>query len=1227
MSLQQFEGFAAVSSGTLPSGSIVAAAATITSGGSTTLTPTFSNGTGSIDYGVGAVTSTVGISTGTLTTTTTFTLTVTDTFSNTATATVLVTVVAAPAITSFVCNAANAPYVTNGNTTTFTAVFSGGTGSIDHSVGAVTSTIATGAVTPPSSATTTYTLTVTNAATSPASATATVNVTSVIAPAISSFTANPATYVTNGNTSDLTPIFSNGTGVITPGPISVTSGNVYTVTPPNNTATTYTLTVTNQAGSTATRTVNITAVLAPTCTSLTTSAIYVTNGGTVTLTPTFSNGTGSINSYGAVTSGVGAVVTPPSNFTTTYILTVTNAAGSICNNTTVNVTAVAAPSISSFITLAAIVTDGSTTQIQGTFANGTGSVSPSPGAVTSTTYYVVTPPSDTTTTYTLTVTNLATTAVTATLTIQAVAAPICTSLTSSLTYLDSNHPTTTLTPNFSGGTGAITYSGGTLASNVTTGQGYSATPGSTITYTLTVTNAAGSTCTSTVTPPYVALPTCTSFTTNATYIDSGHNATITPTFSNGTGSINNGGPSNPTSGQGYSVNYGSTITYTLTVTNQAGSTCTLTVTVNYVALPTCTSFSTNANYIDSGHNAIITPVFSNGTGVINQGVTSNASTGQGYTVNYGSTVTYTLTVTNQANSTCTRTVTVNYEALPTCNSLTTNHIYLDSGHTIATLTPVFSGGTGVISGVGGQVYTGQGYSVTPTSTVTYTLTVTNDAGSTCTKTVTVYGGITLPTCTSLTTNLTYLDSNHNTASLTPLFSNGTGSIDHSVGAVTNNVGASTGVLSTTTTFTLTVTNQAGSTCTSTVTVNYVALPTCTSLTAHATYLDSNHTSTYIIPVYSNGTGTINGTSAPSGSNFNVSPVTTTLYTLTVTNQAGSTCNNLNVSVNYIALPTSSGYGYTTNPYTSYGIQYNTSVTLQAGTFSPSGTTGSFDHSIGSVSSGGTKTYGPLTTQTTFVLTVTNYAGSTATYNIVVQVWPASSNTSCNYASNGATTSWTAPGTGKYFIHLWLQGGGQDGDLTTSHGGGGGEYLSLASMQVTGGTGYTFNNGNKATYGNTAGSSSLTTVTGTATAAGAYSTGHGGGSTGGAGGGNTGGAGAGPTGGAGGGSLYGGGGGGGKKLKLSAGSATGWSGGSSNVPFSGGIGGTATGDGSNAGTAGGGGGAGGFGNGGLGGDGNCGSGTPGQDGRSYGSGGGGGGDGEAGGLGICGGASWFWPYTS
>jgi len=72
------------------------------------------------------------------------------------------------------------------------------------------------------------------------------HVTAVAAPSIASFDSLASTIAFGGSTY-LVPVFTNGTGVITPGDIVVSSGDQVSVSP--TTTTTYTLAVTNAAGS------------------------------------------------------------------------------------------------------------------------------------------------------------------------------------------------------------------------------------------------------------------------------------------------------------------------------------------------------------------------------------------------------------------------------------------------------------------------------------------------------------------------------------------------------------------------------------------------------------------------------------------------------------------------------------------------------------------------------------------------------------------------------------------------------------------------------------------------------------------------------------------------------------------------------------------------------------------------------------------------------------------
>lgn len=160
--------------------------------------------------------------------------------------------------------------------------------------------------------------------------------------AIISFTAGSAT-IQAGTSTTLTAVFTGGTGVITPGGITVTSGMPASVSP--TVTTTYTLTVTPATGAAITKTASITVVPAPQIASFTAGSNSIAYGGSTTLTADFTGGTGVITpgaSGGAtgsipVTSTTPATVNPAT--TTVYTLTVTSPAGvAITQQLTVTVT-------------------------------------------------------------------------------------------------------------------------------------------------------------------------------------------------------------------------------------------------------------------------------------------------------------------------------------------------------------------------------------------------------------------------------------------------------------------------------------------------------------------------------------------------------------------------------------------------------------------------------------------------------------------------------------------------------------------------------------------------------------------------------------------------------------------------------------------------------------------------------------------------------------------------
>ncbi|MGA9671590.1 MAG: hypothetical protein WBQ94_20435 [Terracidiphilus sp.] len=234
-----------------------------------------------------------------------------------------------PIVTSFTATPAS---ITSGMSSNLTAVFAGGAGLITPGNIPVTNGAAV-KVSPTS--TTTYMLTITPAVGSAITQTVTVTVTPVGAsPAITSFTASP-TSIQSGTSSSLTAVFSGGTGVISPGNISVTSGTAVRVSPAVTTI--YTLTVTPTAGPAITQNVAVTVIpvgTSPTIISFTASPASIPLGANSSLNAVFSGGTGVVTP-GNITATSGTPISVSPTATTTYTLTVTPATGTAVSKTVI----------------------------------------------------------------------------------------------------------------------------------------------------------------------------------------------------------------------------------------------------------------------------------------------------------------------------------------------------------------------------------------------------------------------------------------------------------------------------------------------------------------------------------------------------------------------------------------------------------------------------------------------------------------------------------------------------------------------------------------------------------------------------------------------------------------------------------------------------------------------------------------------------------------------------
>lgn len=863
--------------------------ANLTAGEPCQILAEFAHGSGTLEPGALAVSSGSPV-TVTPQATTTYTLTVRNAEGASASRDVTVDVFPAPRIEAFL---ADPPAVTDGQTVTLIAHFTGGSGIIDPGVGGVQSGIP---VTVRPSGPVTYTLTVTN----PLGATLRqeLALTVLPPPLISTFAATPA-FIQDGQSTQLTAIFANGTGMLEPGHDPVQSGEPVTVSPQATTI--YTLSVTNPLGMTLTRAVTVTVDGTPAITSFTAAPPAITFGESAWITAIFRGGTGVLDhGVGTVSSGVPVRVSPTA--TNKFTLNVVNAAGTRAT-AELTITVAQAPLIQGFTAQPAVISSGQSAQLTAHFAHGEGRIDPGIGPVSTGQTVTVTPAA--TTVYTLTVTNSLGATTTRAITVTVAPPPTITSLIATPSAITQGQACT-LTAVFQNGTGTLDQGIGAVASGVPK----SVNPATTTTYTLTVVNAAGATVTRTVTVSVIAAPVLETFTATPAAISVGESSTLAFTFTQGTGTIDQGiGP--VVSGGTVIVTPAVDTMYTLTVTNALGFSVSRSVTVGVLGSPSIVSFEAAPTLVTLGDSAQLTGVFANGTGVVDQGV-GLLTSGTPRRVTPAVSTDYTLTVTNALGLSVTRSASVTVVPPPVISIFSASAISVTAGNSVE-LTLAFSGGTGVIDQGVGAVLDGSIIRVTPLVSTTYTLTVTNAAGTQSSRSLTI-AVVPAPVITSFTANASTISAG-STTQITAIFSEGSGNIDPGIGPAVSNVPLTVNPMFTTT-YTLTVANAMGDTVRQSLTITVEPPPRIDAFTAAPEGVIQG-VSTNLTPVFAYGIGVIDqGIGVvSSGVSIAVTPLSNTTYTLTVTNPAGtSVSRSLSVAVTPFGLSliagNVTGEGYT-----------------------------------------------------------------------------------------------------------------------------------------------------------------------------------------------------------------------------------------------------------------------------------------------------------------------------
>ncbi|MBX7093075.1 MAG: PKD domain-containing protein [Flavobacteriales bacterium] len=535
------------------------------------------------------------------------------------------------------------------------------------------------------------------------------------------------------------------------------------------------------------------------------------------------------------------------------------------------------------------------------------------------------------------------------------------------------------------------------------------------TYSVTITDNKGCTATASVTITQPTALTATMGTPTMVSCNGGNNGSVSVTAAGGTAPYTYNWSPAPGSGQG-TANAGllTAGTYTVTITDNKGCTATASVTITQPTALTATMGTPTMVSCNGGNNGSVSVTAAGGTAPYTYNWSPAPGAGQGTAAASSLTAgTYTVTITDNKGCTATASVTITQPAVLTATMGTPTMVSCNGGN---------NGSVSVTAAGGTAPYTynwspapgsGQGTANAGSLTAgTYSVTITDNKGCTATASVTITQPTVLTATMGTPTMVSCNGGNNGSVSVTAAGGTAPYMYNWSPAPGSGQGTANAGSL-TAGTYTVTVTDNKGCTATASVTITQPTALTATMGTPTMVSCNGgNNGSVSVTAAGGSAPYTYNWSPAPGAGQGTAaaSSLTAGTYTVTITDNTGCT-TTASATITQPAVLTAT-MGAPTMVSCNGGNNGSVSVTAAGGTapytynWSPAPGSGQGTANAGSLTAG------------SYTVTITDNNGCSATSSVAItqptaiSLTTASTPTNCG-ASTGTTTVTATGGAGSY----------------------------------------------------------------------------------------------------------------------------------------------------------------------------------------------------------------------